>query len=628
MTDHQSSPRVTAEIVVGDGRRATLPREVADRLERAVVETNLHLPGMFEFSFVDMSAGLLTSAGLRIGATVRVLDGAVNAPSTQLLTGEVTAIEGEFAQLNGRLVVRGYDRAHRLQRTRRTRSFVNMSDGDIVRRMATEAGLRIGHIEPTAVVHAHLPQFDQTDWDFLRQRAAEIGYDFDVADGEVSFRKSPSAADKAESAAVLTMHENLLRFAPRVSAANLTPDVEVRTWDPRRGKAIAARAPIAANGAAGGTDACSEPTAESAASAFTKAGAGGVKAGDHQASAKAGTLGPAPSRTAFVVADLPVAVGADADSAVSQTARALSEQMGSTFTEAEGEAMGNACVQAGLVVEVAGVPGPFPARWVVTRARHVFDPARGGYRTEFAASGRNERSVLGLASGGGTGAGAGRTPGPRIGGVVCGVVTDLGTDGRAKVTLPWLSPDYESDWAPVVQFLAGKRSGAVFLPEVGDEVLVGFEFGDPRRPYILGGIPNEASAYRLGGDPVQATGKSVAVVHRGFVSASGTVLDFLDELPPEGSEPTRSQVRLGSGDGRVGLTLDLVQGAVTLSCDPGKAGRLTIDCGTAGHVTVKTGSGGSMEIDGGDALTIKSQASLTIQSAGELTLKGAMIALN
>ena len=615
------STQIPAEILVGE-RRAPLPNEAADRLERTVVETNLHLPGMFELTFVDMSAALLTGAGLKIGATVQVKGGAVNAPTTQLLIGEVTAIEGEFARLTGRIVVRGYDKGHRLQRTRRTRSFVNMSDADIVRRIATDASLLIGHIERTTVVHAHLPQFDQTDWDFLRQRAAEICYDFDVADGKVSFRKSPSAADKTENIKVLTLNENLLRFAPRVSAANLTPDVEVRTWDPRRATAIAAKMPIAANGAAG-----------AAASEFTTSGresSGGASGSGHQSAATTENLGPAPSRTAYVICDLPVAAGADADSAVSQTAKALSEQLGSTFAEAEGEALGSARIQAGLVVEVAGVPGPFPTRWVVTRARHVFDPARGGYRTEFAASGRNERSVLGLASGGGSGSsgGAGRTSAPRISGVVCGVVTDIGTDGRAKVTLPWLSPDYESDWAPVVQFLAGKRSGAMFLPEVGDEVMVGFEFGDPRRPYILGGIPNDASAYRLGGSPVKAAGKSASVVRRGFVSASGNVLDFLDELPPEGSEPTGSQVRLGSGDGRVGLAMDMVQGAVTLSCDPGKPGRLTIDCGDAGHVTIKAGSGGSMEIDGGDALTITSQASLTIKSAGELTLKGAMIALN
>ena len=57
---------------------------------------------------------------------------------------------------------------------------------------------------------------------------------------------------------------------------------------------------------------------------------------------------------------------------------------------------------------------------------------------------------------------------------------------------------YESDWARVAQFGAGKKSGASFPPEVGDEVLIGFEFGDPRRPYVLGGLFNANTEFDLG----------------------------------------------------------------------------------------------------------------------------------
>src|SRR5262249_18512384 len=152
-------------------------------------------------------------------------------------------------------------------------------------------------------------------------------------------------------------------------------------------------------------------------------------------------------------------------------------------------------------VQVAGVPAPFAGTWMVTNARHVFDMAHGGYLTRFVVSGRQERSLLGLTS-----AAASIPAPPRMPGGACAVVTnnnDPAKHGQVKVALPWLSPDYESDWAPVMQFGAGKRSGAMFLPEVGDEVLVGFEFGDARRPYVLGGIVNSASSYDLGGPAVK-----------------------------------------------------------------------------------------------------------------------------
>jgi hypothetical protein len=101
---------------------------------------------------------------------------------------------------------------------------------------------------------------------------------------------------------------------------------------------------------------------------------------------------------------------------------------------------------------------------------------------------------------------------PTIDGVVCGVVSNCGDPlgkGRVKVTLPWLSPDFETDWAPSIQFCAGQRTGASFMPEVGDEVLLAFEFGDPRRPYVLGGMINNFTQWSVAAaGPISAGGLS------------------------------------------------------------------------------------------------------------------------
>jgi uncharacterized protein involved in type VI secretion and phage assembly len=65
--------------------------------------------------------------------------------------------------------------------------------------------------------------------------------------------------------------------------------------------------------------------------------------------------------------------------------------------------------------------------------------------------------------------------------------------GRVKITLPW-APDtgggrYEA-WARIATLMAGKNRGSWFIPDVADEVLVAFEGGDPRHPYVLGGLWN------------------------------------------------------------------------------------------------------------------------------------------
>jgi uncharacterized protein involved in type VI secretion and phage assembly len=78
-------------------------------------------------------------------------------------------------------------------------------------------------------------------------------------------------------------------------------------------------------------------------------------------------------------------------------------------------------------------------------------------------------------------------------GVVVGIVTnnqDPDGLGRVKVKIPRLSGDDESNWARIVSFMAGKERGSFFLPEVDDEVLVAFEYGNINIPYIIGSLWN------------------------------------------------------------------------------------------------------------------------------------------
>jgi len=85
----------------------------------------------------------------------------------------------------------------------------------------------------------------------------------------------------------------------------------------------------------------------------------------------------------------------------------------------------------------------------------------------------------------------------RVYGAVVGVVTSIADPdamGRVKVRFPWLKDDVESPWARVVSFMAGPQRGSVFRPEVGDEVLLVFEHGDMRFPYVIGGLWNGRDA--------------------------------------------------------------------------------------------------------------------------------------
>jgi len=76
-------------------------------------------------------------------------------------------------------------------------------------------------------------------------------------------------------------------------------------------------------------------------------------------------------------------------------------------------------------------------------------------------------------------------------------IKDPDSQGRVKVQLPWI-PDnsgagYEV-WARLAVPMAGNNRGTWFIPDVGDEVLLAFEAGDPRRPCVIGALWNGSDA--------------------------------------------------------------------------------------------------------------------------------------
>ncbi len=70
-------------------------------------------------------------------------------------------------------------------------------------------------------------------------------------------------------------------------------------------------------------------------------------------------------------------------------------------------------------------------------------------------------------------------PGPGLARAVVVDLQDPSAAGRIEVKFPWLPRDVE-EWAHVSLPLGGNRTGLWALPEIGDEVIVGFEHGDAR----------------------------------------------------------------------------------------------------------------------------------------------------
>lgn len=622
-----SNESVAKSLVVEIAGRP-LPADLANTLVEAYVDDSRTLPDLFVLRFRDPSHLLLDKAGCEIGTEVRLLaqSGGQGGPKP-LLRGEVTALELEVDGTGTFTVVRGLDKSHRLFRGRRVAGYQNMTVADICTRVATRAGLAAGTIDVSGPVLAHVAQPNVTDWEFISTLAADAGAEAYVVDGRLNITRpkppgdAPDASVRAERhPLVLELGDNLVRCRASVSAAEQVTSVEVRGWDSRTQQPLVGRVEA---GKAAALDL--GVSAAEVARPFGEAG--------------------------YVVTDTSYVEQAQVD----QAAEALAQRIAGSFAELEAVVRGNPEIRAGGAVTLAGVGKPFEGRYTVTSSRHVFDPVR-GYETWITVSGRQERTLFGLTGGGG----AKGTPNDRVPGLVTGLVTDAQDPeglSRVKVRFPWLSGDYASDWARTAQSAGG--DAAMFHPEVGDEVLVGFEQGHLDRPYVLGALKNAkgnggsqpgrtGSAPSSASDPGNATpgstssadaaqseapavdGTSGAVNRRSFGSPSGNRLDLLDAANgPQG-------MRMVTGDGKLKIDLDRRGTTITVHSDG------TVEIKAQQQVTINAGHGvkldageGALELAGSSVkLTASSglelnggSGRLAVTTSGSLDVEGAQLAL-
>jgi uncharacterized protein involved in type VI secretion and phage assembly len=192
----------------------------------------------------------------------------------------------------------------------------------------------------------------------------------------------------------------------------------------------------------------------------------------------------------------------------------------------------------------------------------------------------------------------------RLLGLVVGIVTnnqDPDGLGRVKVRFPWLSDTEESNWARIAVPMAGGERGTYFLPEVDDEVLVGFEQGDLRFPYVLGALWN-------GKDAPPADNGDGKNNLRIIKSRSGHVIKLNDE---DGKET----IEIIDKSEKNSIVIDTAKNTITIATDKditlsAPKGTIKLD---AQKIEIK--SSADAKIEAGAGLDVKASATLNIKGA-------------
>lgn len=172
-------------------------------------------------------------------------------------------------------------------------------------------------------------------------------------------------------------------------------------------------------------------------------------------------------------------------------------------------------------------------------------------------------------------------------------INDPDGQGRVKIRLPW-SPDgggagYEV-WARLATLMAGSGRGTWFIPDPGDEVLVLFEGGDARRPYVIGALWNGSDA-----PPEQMDGAGANAIK---------------------SIVTRNNIR---------ITLDDSDGQETVTIATPGGQQVVLQDGP-GTIEVSDSSGNSIKLESA-GITITASAKVTVQ-ASQIELSAGMVTVN
>jgi uncharacterized protein involved in type VI secretion and phage assembly len=169
-----------------------------------------------------------------------------------------------------------------------------------------------------------------------------------------------------------------------------------------------------------------------------------------------------------------------------------------------------------------------------------------------------------------------------------------------KVSFPSLGNADESAWARLVAPGAGNAMGMHISPEVNDEALVGFEHGDTRFPFVLGGVWSKAN-------PPPVTTETDKVESRLIKSRLGHQFEMSD----------------GSSDDKKHIALSLAGGANKFRMG---ADKTDLEVASGKVFTIKSGSA-TIKIDAQGGVTIEGGA-VTIKATQDLTLKGMNVKIN
>ncbi len=536
-----------------------------------------------EFSVTDADT-------FKPGANIEIQLGYQNS-NTSIFKGIVVKQALKIDDHDGsKLQVLCKDASLKLTTSRKNTIFTKSKDSDAINTLAGNVGLSTD-ITATTITHDEIVQYYTTDWDFIVSRA-EINGMIVVTDNGKLVVVKPDVSATPELK--VQYGYDILEFDGEIDATYQYSSTEGNTWD------MATQAVINASG--------SEPTIN--------------EQGNISGATLADVLGAdAALNTSATITQEDIQTWADATLLKSR----LSMFKGSVTFHGSDKAKVNS------TIAIEGVSARLSGNAFISGVIHTVEEGRWTTETKIGLSPEwfvEKHNVSAPTA-------SGLIPGVK--GLQTGIVKKIDSDPnnefRVQVEIPMLGENDDAVWARLSTFYNGNGIGAFFMPEINDEVILGFMNDDPRFPIILGSVYSSS----IPTPEVPDENNTIKTI----ITQSKLQLKFDDEnkvitlvTPGENTIVISDEDKGISIKDQNGNTIEMNDSGITVD----SASSLTLKA--ADDVTIQgssvsisgtesiSASGGSVSISGDQSTSISGSAQCDVSSDGQMSVKGTIVMIN
>lgn len=486
------------------------------------------------------------------------------------------------------MVVECRDNAYPATQGRKNRIFEKKKDSDIIKEVLKDYGSV--EVDATPYQHPTLVQYYCSDWDFALSRADANGLFVCTDGGKIKVKKPDVSGSPVHT---VTFGMDIVSFDLELSSDDQFTQYEAVSWSPKEQKAVKVTA--------------SAPSLN--------------KQGDLQPKSIAS------GDSLLLQTDAPTD-----EKALKQWADGMALRAGLARYQGSVSFYGSAKVKPGCLIELKGLGKRFNGNLFVGSVTHTLEDNE--WTTEAGAGISplcitDEPDVVSPSA-------SGFLPG--LQGLHAAVVKKLDGDPlkeqRIQVELPWMDGQSKLLWARLSTLYATGGMGSFFLPEPGDEVIIGFMNQDPVHPVILGSLYGEKHK-----PPYEYEAKNNT---KAIVTREKMRIEFDEEKKIiTVSTPGKNTVELSDDGKHIKLTdpnkneITMDKNGITLSSAKDitlKAkGGITMDATMKISGTAKQDislEGLNVKVQAKIGATVKGNATAELSASGQTTVKGAMVMIN